>query len=180
MSRMFVNAEVDEADIGRVQVGQKAQLAVDAFPDTVSEGRVTQVYPKGEEIENVTIFRVRIELDNPRGDLRPGMTAEASILIEQRRGVLAVPNEALVEQHGEVLAQTLVAGRLQPVPVKTGLEGFEYTEVVSGLAEGQQVIVNVPRQPTTAGGLPGPPPPGGPGGPSSLQKMMKMGTGGRK
>jgi len=174
VSRMFVNAEVDEADIGRVRAGQTAKLTVDTFPDTVFEGRVTQVYPKGEVISNVTIFRVRIEVENAGGSLRPAMTAEASILAEARRGVLAVPSEAIIEQRGEKTAQILVDGLPQPVPVKTGLEGEDYTEVVSGLTEGQQVILNTPGQGMGPGGPGGPGGPKGPGGPSSLGKMSHM------
>jgi len=167
VSRMFVNAEVDEADIGSVRVGQTAKLTVDTFPDQTFQGRVTQVYPKGEIIENVTIFRVRIQVENPGGRLRPAMTAEASILIAQHRNVLAVPNEAITEQRGEKIAQTLVNGQPQAVPVKTGLEGMDYTEVTSGLTEGQEVVLNVPTQ--RAGNSFGPP-----GGKDSLDKMMKM------
>jgi HlyD family secretion protein len=162
MTRLFVNAEVDEADIGRVQVGQKAEIEVDTFPDEVFHGRVTQVYPRGEDVENITIFRVRIEVEDPDEALRPEMTAEASVLVDRRQGVLAVPSKALVERAGQRFARVPdKTGALQPVPVEVGLESLDYTEIVSGLSEGQEIALTgstgpLPMDDRPPGG--GPPP----------------------
>jgi len=161
MSRLFVNAEVDEADIGRVRVGQKAEIEVDPFPDEVFHGRVTQVYPRGEDVENITIFRVRIEVEDPSEALRPEMTAEASILVDRRAKVLAVPSKAVVEREGTHFARIVGEdGVLRPTAVRIGLETLDYTEIVSGLSEGQEIALTAPTKgPPMDGGPPGGGPP---------------------
>ncbi|MFQ6098668.1 MAG: efflux RND transporter periplasmic adaptor subunit, partial [Armatimonadota bacterium] len=155
VSRMYVLAEVDEADIGQVKVGQPVEIEVETFPDETFAGKVTQVYPKGEEIENVTIFKVRIEVDKPRGVLRPGMTAEASIIIDRRDNVLAVPNEAVFERMGKKYVEVLQRGKPREVEIQTGLASFEWTEIRSGLQEGQEVVLagaGLPTMGREAGG----------------------------
>lgn len=141
VSRMFVLAEVDEADIGQVALGQLVAIEVETFEDEVFPGKVTQIYPRGEEIENVTIFRVRIELDDPDPRLRPGMTAEASIMIERSDDVLAAPNEAFYQQQGKTFAEVVEDGEIEEVEVETGIASFEWTEVKAGLEEGQEVVI---------------------------------------
>ncbi|MGQ9729950.1 MAG: efflux RND transporter periplasmic adaptor subunit [Candidatus Zipacnadales bacterium] len=177
ISRMFLLAEVDEADIGQVRVGQPVELEVETFRGETFRGRVTQIYPKGEEVENVTIFRVRIEVQDKRGLLRPGMTAEASIIIDQVSNVLACPNEALFEQQGQSFVEVLEGGKPVQTPIEVGLEGFEWTEIKSGLREGQEVVIGILGG---AGQGPGGGPDRGgqrPGGDrrQQMQRMMRMG-----
>jgi HlyD family secretion protein len=161
ISRMFVLAEVDEADIGRVKVGQPVDITVESFPDRKFTGRVTQVYPRGEEIENVTIFHVRIEVDPPLEGLRPGMTAEASIIISRQADVLAVPAEAPYEQNGKTYVDVPEGKGTKQVEVQKGIESFEWVQVKSGLQEGQEVVLNAGGG---GGGFGGGPPGAGKGG----------------
>ncbi len=114
VSRMFVLAEADEADIGQVQLGQPVDIEVETFPGTVYAGRVTQIYPRGENVANVTVFKVRVELSEPEPELRPGMTAEALIVSARADGVVAVPNEALYQQEGKTLADLMRNWRSPP------------------------------------------------------------------
>ncbi len=189
VSRMFLLAEVDEADVGQVVVGQPVEIEVETFRDEVFRGQVTQVYPKGEVIENVTVFRVRIELGGRLEGLRPGMTAEASIIIDRAENVLACPNEAVFQRRGETLVEILEKGEPKEIPVQTGLASFEWTVIESGLSEGQEVIVTTPGGPEGFGGPGGPGGPGGrgggnrPGGGSDnrdqMRRMMRMGGGRR-
>jgi HlyD family secretion protein len=183
VSRMFVLAEVDEADIGQVKLGQEVEIEVETFRERKFAGRVTQLYPRGEEIENVTIFRVRIEVDGPAEGLRPGMTAETSIIIRRAPKVLAVPNEALYEQEGKSFVDVpegKTGTATRSVEVQKGAESFEWTEVRSGLSEGDEVVLN-----TSAGmGGFGGGPPGGKGGGKGdsreqMRRMMKMAPGGK-
>jgi HlyD family secretion protein len=187
VSRMFVLAEVDEADIGQVKVGLPAEMEVETFRDRTFTGRVTQVYPKGEEIENVTIFRVRIEVDEPHRKLNPGMTAEVSIIIDRKDNVLAAPNDALYQQRGQSFADVMVDGEPEPVEVETGIASFDWTEIKSGLREGEEVVVGGGGAWTGQGGPGGS---GGPGGRSGqggqrdggqqMRRMMRMSPGGRR
>jgi HlyD family secretion protein len=86
---------VDEADIGQVQEGQTVKFTVDAFPDDSYTGVVTQVRKQPETSQNVVAYIVIAEAENPSGKLLPGMTANADIVIEQRRNVMKVPVAAL-------------------------------------------------------------------------------------
>jgi HlyD family secretion protein len=95
LSRMQVEASVDEADIGQIVTGQTATFTVDAYPDENFEGKVTQVRLSPINVQNVVTYTVIIEVPNPAQKLRPGMTATASILIDRRDDVLRVPAVAL-------------------------------------------------------------------------------------
>ena len=170
ISRMFVLAEVDEADIGRVKVGQPAEIEIETFADEKFRGKVIQVYPRGEEIENVVVFKVRIEVANPQAKLRPGMTAEVSIISARKTNVLAVPTEAVFQQEGKSFAEVIKEGQPKTVPVGTGLSDFEWIEITKGLQEGDEVVLE-------SGAGPGG---GGPGGSRDMRRMMRMGGGSRR
>ena len=95
LSKLQVKILVDEADIGQVQEGQAVKFTVDAYPDQTFTGTVTQVRKQPETQSNVVSYEVIAEADNPKGQLLPGMTANADIVIEQEHDVLRVPNAAL-------------------------------------------------------------------------------------
>ena len=95
LSRMQVEASVDEADIGQIVAGQEATFTVDAYPDENFEGTVAQVRLSPITVQNVVTYTVIIEVPNPDQKLRPGMTATASIMIDRRDDVLRVPEVAL-------------------------------------------------------------------------------------
>ena len=95
LSKMQVECSVDEADIGKVQQGQRARFTVDAFPDEKFTGTVTQVRYSPEIIQNVVTYTTIVEVDNPEMKLRPGMTATVSIVIGEAKNALKVPNSAL-------------------------------------------------------------------------------------
>ena len=93
-----VRTLVDETDIGKIQVGQRATVTVDAFPNRPFEGSVLKIEPQAETSQNVTMFPVLVRIDNRAGLLRPGMNAEVEIHVGERPNVLAVPNAALRTQ----------------------------------------------------------------------------------
>jgi HlyD family secretion protein len=93
-----VRTLVDETDIGKIQVGQRATVTVDAFPNRPFEGSVLKIEPQALTEQNVTMFPVLVRIDNRRGLLRPGMNSEVEVHVGQREDVLAVPNSALRTQ----------------------------------------------------------------------------------
>ena len=93
-----VRTLVDETDIGKIQVGQRATVTVDAFPNRPFEGSVLKIEPQAQTEQNVTMFPVLVRIDNRAGLLRPGMNAEVEIHVGERPNVLAVPNAALRTQ----------------------------------------------------------------------------------
>ncbi|MES1198850.1 MAG: efflux RND transporter periplasmic adaptor subunit [Pseudomonadota bacterium] len=95
LSQLQANITVDEADIGEVREGMSARFTVDAFPDTQFEGRVSQVRQQGVNDQGVVSYTVVVQADNPGQRLKPGMTANAEIIVQQVDNVLRVPNAAL-------------------------------------------------------------------------------------
>ena len=93
-----VRTLVDETDIGKIQVGQRASVTVDAYPNRPFEGSVLKIEPQAQTEQNVTMFPVLVRIDNRGGLLRPGMNAEVEVHVGEREGVLAVPNTALRTQ----------------------------------------------------------------------------------
>lgn len=144
-SQVYVQGKVDEADIAHVYMGQPARIKVESFRDRVFQGKVTKIAPMGVEKDNVTTFEVRVSIDNPGGELKANMTANAEILLSEHKGVLTVPENAVFYDN-QKNAFVNVPDKKQKdgqrkVPVKVGLSNGSITEVVSGLQEGQQVVL---------------------------------------
>jgi len=163
MTKMQVHAAVDEADIGGVRADQEAAFTVDAFGDQSFRAVVWQVRNAPATLSNVVTYDVVLNVDNPEEKLRPGMTANVTILIVHRTRVLAVPNEALRFRHAMVAANGGSSGRPQGaavyvpqgslakrVPIKIGVTDGNMTEV-EGLALGRDVIVDVARSANKGG-----------------------------
>jgi len=141
LTRLQVDAYVDETDIGKVHVGQEATFSVDAFPDKEFSGKVTAIYPKALIQQNVVTYDVVIAIDNREGLLRPDMTTNTTITVAKREKVLAIPNQAVRREDGDRVVFLQDGDRLVRRPVKTGWKDKTYTEVLSGLKEGDRVVV---------------------------------------
>ena len=96
VNQVYVQGKVDEADIAHVYMNQPARIKVESFRDRVFQGKVTKIAPLGVEKDNVTTFEVRVSIDNPGGELKANMTANAEILMDEHKGVLSVPENAVV------------------------------------------------------------------------------------
>lgn len=120
LSKLEVKISVDEADIGSVREGQPVKFTVDAFPDDNFTGVVTQVRKQPETANNVVAYTVIAEADNPGGKLLPGMTANADIVLEERRGVLRVPAAALRWSPADATASTQRGGAAMGAPPGMG------------------------------------------------------------
>ena len=91
-----MQGKVDEADIAHVYMGQQARIKVESFHDRTFYGKVTKIAPMGVEKDNVTTFEVRVSINNPGGELKANMTANAEILLDEHKGVLTVPEDAVI------------------------------------------------------------------------------------
>lgn len=137
-SLVRVTATVDERDIPRVMVGQRALMSSDAYPGRVYGGAVHDVTPGGDPTQRA--FRVRIWPDEP-GALPMGLTLEVNIVTISRQRALLVPANAIVDGH----VWTAREGRARRVAVRTGIAGTERTEIVAGLAAGTCVLADPPE-----------------------------------
>lgn len=140
LNRLEVYAYVDETDIGKIKPGFEATFTVDSFPDRDFKGTVTAVYPKATIQDNVVYYITIISIENPEGKLKPDMTVNATIYLNKREGVLAVPNKAIKREGGRKVVQVLESGKPALRTVKTGWKDGSYTEVIEGLREGETVV----------------------------------------
>ena len=147
LERYYVDARVDETDIGRVEVGQDATIVLDAFPDTSLGGKVARIDPLGAVAQGVVSYAVRIEVRSSDIALRPNMTAITDIVVERKEGVLVVPNRAIRRDNaGRFYVEIVSNGEVQRRSVTTGLSSELMTEVLTGLREGEEVVVSAPRR----------------------------------
>ena len=144
-SEVYVQGKVDEADIAHVYLGQPARIKVESFRDRLFYGKVTKIAPMGVQKDNVTTFEVRVSINNPGGELKANMTANAEILLDEHKGVLTVPENAVIYDN-QKNASVQVPDKSQKdgarkVAVKVGLSNGSVTEVLSGLKEDDQVVL---------------------------------------
>ena len=145
VNEVYVQGKVDEADIAHVYMGQPARIKVESFRDRVFNGKVTKISPMGVEKDNVTTFEVRVSINNPNGELKALMTANAEILLDEHKNVLTVPENAVVYDNQknasvEIPDKSQKDGQ-RKVDVKVGLSNGSVTEILSGLTEGQEVVL---------------------------------------
>ena len=150
LTRMEVDANVSESDIGGVKQGNKATFTVDAYAKRTFEGTVSQVRQSPQTVQNVVTYDVVISVNNSDLTLMPGMTAASRIVVDQRVDVIRVPNQALryvpnglatAGQSGQAQIWVLRDGQPVPIPVVTGLDDDSFTEIVSGdVKPGDRVI----------------------------------------
>ncbi|MFP5234912.1 MAG: efflux RND transporter periplasmic adaptor subunit [Acidobacteriota bacterium] len=145
INQVYVQGKVDEADIAHVYMHQPARIKVESFRDRVFNGRVTKIAPLGVEKDNVTTFEVRVSIDNPGGELKANMTANAEILLNEHKHVLTIPENAVIYD-GQKHASVEIPDKSQKdgkrkIPVTVGLSNGNVTEVLSGLKEGEQVVL---------------------------------------
>ena len=142
---VFVRGKVDEADIGRVRIGQPANISTETFRDRLFQGRVTQISPIGVDKDNVTTFEVKVSIDNPGKELKANMTANAEIILEEFPGSVLVPEAAVFydDRHNasvDLLDASARAGRRR-VPVQIGVGNGTKMQVVRGVNPGDKVVL---------------------------------------
>jgi multidrug efflux pump subunit AcrA (membrane-fusion protein) len=141
LSRLEVDTYVDETDIGKVKVGQEATFTVASYPDKDFKGQVMAIYPKAIIQDNVVYYVTIISFENPEGLLRPEMTATVNISLQKKENVLTVPNGAIRREGGKKVVFVMQNNQLIKREIKTGWKDPSYTEVLSGLNEGERVVI---------------------------------------
>jgi HlyD family secretion protein len=140
-----VAAKVPESDIGRIRVGQKAVVRVDAFPDQRFEARVREIAPRAIKTDNVTSFEVELDLEDATPDLRIGMTVDVDFQTGKTRASTLVPTVAIVTENGQP-GVLLVGDNSQPLfqRVELGSSSGSQTAIVNGLKSGTRVFIDLP------------------------------------
>ena len=154
LTKMQIVANIDEADIGRLLVGQPVTFTVDAYPDLTFRGNVSEIRNSPITVQNVVTYDVIVKVDNADLKLKPGMTANVSIVIDDKKGILRVPNAALRVKIQDKTSSApapkgpgvwvLENNKPKRIPLSVGISDNRFTEVVSGkISEGAAIIVEV-------------------------------------
>jgi HlyD family secretion protein len=144
-SEVYVKGKVDESDIGKVYLGQPARIRVETFKDKTFTGHVTKISPMGVEKDNVTTFEVRVSINNPGGELKAEMTANAEIILDEHHNVLMIPEGAIMYDKDKKASVDIpvpsAKDGMKKITVNIGISNGVKTEVLSGLKEGDQVVL---------------------------------------
>jgi HlyD family secretion protein len=142
---VYVKGKVDESDIGKVYMDQPARIKVESFKDKTFTGKVTKISPMGVEKDNVTTFEVRVSIENASGELKAAMTANAEIILEERQGVLMIPEGAIIYDQDRKASVEVpdpkADGGKRKLAINIGISNGAKTQVTDGLKEGDQVVL---------------------------------------
>lgn len=169
LTKMQINTSVDEADIGKIKTGQPVDFSVDAYPDNTFQGKVSEVRISPIIVQNVVTYDVIVKVENPDLKLKPGMTANVSIEVANKKDALLIPDAALrvrmSDQNSSNFRQKgfgvwiLIKDKPYYVSIETGISDGSFTEVLSGeISTGDKIIVEVidPTKKTSSSSPPKP------------------------
>ncbi len=148
LQRYHLDVSVDEVDVARMRHGQVARITLDALPEEVMQGEVGRVSLAAEVEAGVVSYEVRIALTSTAAGLRTGMSATTEIVVDEVREGLLVPNWAIRRDRstGQTFVNLRRSGQIVEIAFEAGLRNEEYTVALSGLAEGDEVVVTTDRE----------------------------------
>ena len=145
MSSVYISAPMDEVDSARIHAGQPAKVTIDPFPDQVFPGRVVRVAPYVLDIEaqNRTVeIEVELEVNGVARTLLPGTSSDVEVILEVREDVLRIPTPTLLAGTAVMVIEEAVLVRR---PVEVGVRNWDYIEIISGLAAGEEIVSSLDR-----------------------------------
>ncbi len=142
VNRLLVDADVDEVDISKLQVGQKVLITVDAYPGKNFHGKLTHITPQAQNVSEVTIFDIEVEIiDSDKHLLKPGMTASVEIIYNHKTNTLVIPITALITKRNKTFVYVKKFNQFELKKIETGIESEDFIEVTKGLKDGQTIYV---------------------------------------
>jgi len=146
LRKLEVTVFVDETDIGRIEVGQRAKFTVDTYANQFFNGKVREIHPKAVIKDNVVNYEVILDIEKKKAaKLRPEMTANVVVTTGTRKNILTLPKEAVKREGKKTFVVMQVNGELEDKPVELGWRDSGRIEVVSGLKEGD--LIGIPNKP---------------------------------
>ncbi len=143
LNRLEVKAYVDETDISKVSIGQKAEFTVDTYTGIAFEGIVKAIYPKAEIKDNVVNYIVIIEITDSKDKiLRPEMTVTINIHNESFENIIAIPNKAITHKEGDNYVYVFKDGNQVERKIITGVKDKSFTQIINGLTENEKIILS--------------------------------------
>lgn len=155
LSNMQIETQVDESDIGKIQLGQNVTFTVDAYPGKTFSGKVANISAKANVQQNVVYYSVLVDVETMEDLLRPTMTARVSIQIGSNKNALLLPLSAVKSNNGQQYVVVMnQQGKAENVAVTTGLMSEDKVEILSGLAEGDTVLLQQTKTQTGSNSAP--------------------------
>src|SRR5574341_813018 len=144
LDRLYVRATIDEFDARQIRLDQEVRVTLEALPGRTLRGHVYKISSavSGERQEART-FNIRVALEEGKGFLKPGMSADVEVIVARRQNALFLPSQAILEREGKRWVYRIADGRARLVAVKVGENNWQSTEILEGLGEGDQVNVNL-------------------------------------
>ena len=142
LSKMLVKASINEVDVVKLKKDQDVKIGFDAIRGIVYRGKVRRISPSGAEEDNLVVYPVEVEILSPDDRIRPGMTADLDIIIEEADNVLSIPKQAVMSKDGQSMVLVKERGKVVPKPVITGISDEIKTEIKKGLEEGDTVLIS--------------------------------------
>jgi HlyD family secretion protein len=154
LNKMVLTINIDESDIGYIKVGQQVIFTVSAFPEKRFTGKIQQVRINPVKSGSLVSYQSIVICDNDELLLKPGMTATATVVIDEKKDVIRVLNQAFMvtpddedisgSSKGKIWIKSGVVGKpYKGIEVKTGLSGDLYTEIISGLSGNEEVLIRI-------------------------------------
>jgi macrolide-specific efflux system membrane fusion protein len=140
--RLVASVQVDEADIGKIFLGQDAVITLDAFPNEIIRGKVTKIAHEGTTVTDVVVYNVMVEPLQVPTHWSSGMTANVSFVVINKQNILTIPNSALKDRNGKKFVMLQTENRPEQRKIETGATDGKTIEVVSGLVEGDKIITS--------------------------------------
>jgi len=144
ISEKHFRGDVDEADIGKVHLGLPARIYVEAYPDDPFQAKLTHISPQGREEDEIVNFKIRATIDDPENRLRFGMSADAELILEEHEDVLVIPEGAIIYEDEKTYVNVQddsIPEGMRKIEITKGISDGLRTEVLSGLEEGQVVVL---------------------------------------
>ncbi|HAF61722.1 MAG TPA: hypothetical protein DCK95_05300 [Anaerolineaceae bacterium] len=146
LSTFYIEVEIPEIDINRIEIGQEAEFTFDSILDKTYHGKVVDVAGAGSEEQGETNFIVKIILIDGDSEILPGMTASVSITVTKLEDVLIVPTRAIRLENGDIVVYALRNGNIEKVIIEIGASSDSYTQIISGeITENETLVLNPPE-----------------------------------
>ena len=144
VSEKHFRGDVDEADIGKVHLGLPARIYVEAYPDDPFQAKLTHISPQGREEDEIVNFKIRATIEDPENRLRFGMSADAELILEEHEDILVIPEGAIIYEDEKTYVNVQddsIPEGMRKIEITKGISDGLRTEVLSGLEEGQVVVL---------------------------------------
>jgi RND family efflux transporter MFP subunit len=149
LSRLVIKVELNQIDVSKVRLGQRVTATFDGLPDEHFAAQVTEISPASTKAKDLDVFPIKAELDRPDPRIKPGMTADVRIHIEEKPNAVTVPIESVRREAGKAFVKRVISSQektrhTERVEVVIGTQNDRFAEVLSGLDEGEQVLLDPP------------------------------------